>query len=339
MITISKYWFTVVVAIFILFTGCNDRSQEHKIQFAGQAQGTYYIITYFANDTLANQHEMDSLLNDFDQIASIYQNNSLISRINRNETYEVTDHYFNEIFKLARRISEETNGAFDVTVGPLVNAWGFGFKNRMEMNQQKVDSLLVFVGYQGIRLENHKIIKDHPNTQIDFNAIAKGYAIDVAGGFLESRGIRNYLVDIGGEALAKGTKPGEQKWVIGIEQPIEAPSDERSLKATIKLQNEAVATSGNYRRFYEMDGLKYAHTIDPATGFPVQHSLLSATVFADSAGKADAYATAFMVMGTEKTLEFLKKSPHIDAYLIFSDKNGETKTFATTRVKKMLNER
>ncbi len=334
-----KYWFTAVVAIFILANGCNHRSQEQKIQFTGQAQGTYYVITYFANDTLVYQHEIDSLLVNFDQIASIYQKQSLISQINRNEIDEVADHYFIEIFKLAGRISEETEGAFDITVGPLVNAWGFGFKNRMDMDQHKVDSLMEFVGYRGIRLENNKIIKDHPNTQIDFNAIAKGYAIDVVGGFLESRGIRNYLVDIGGEALAKGTKPGKQKWVIGIEQPSEEPTSERSLKATIQIENKAVATSGNYRRFYELDGVKYAHTIDPATGYPVQRSLLSATVFADSAGKADAYATAFMVMGIEKSKGFLKKTPHIDAYLIFSDENGEIKTFATGRVKKMLNER
>ncbi|MBE0638681.1 MAG: FAD:protein FMN transferase, partial [Bacteroidales bacterium] len=177
-----------------------------------------------------------------------------------------------------------------------------------------------------------------PNMQIDFNAIAKGYSIDVIGGFLESFGIRNYLVDIGGEVLARGSKPDGEKWVIGIEKPTDEATAERTLKATIKVDDIAVATSGNYRKFYVEDGIKYAHTIDPATGYPVIHSLLSATVFSDSTARADAYATAFMVMGLEKTKSFLEQNSHIDAYLIFSDETGKIQTFGTDGVKKMLNE-
>jgi FAD:protein FMN transferase len=336
---ITRYRLLILLVCSVALASCAPSTDQNRIQFSGQAQGTYYMVTFYAEDTLVSQHEIDSLLRDFDMVASIYQEQSIISRLNRNETDEVTNAYFTEIFNLARRISEETDGAFDITVGPLVNAWGFGFKNRMDMNQQKVDSLLDLVGYKNIRLVNNTIIKDHPDIQIDFNAIAKGYAIDVIGGFLESRGIQDYLVDIGGEVLAKGTKPGNEKWIIGIEQPSEETTSERVLKATIKLEDLAVATSGNYRRFYEIDGIKYAHTIDPFTGYPVQHSLLSATVFADSTGKSDAYATAFMVMGLEKAKDFLDSASHIDAFLIFSDKEGEIKTYATEGVKKLLNER
>jgi FAD:protein FMN transferase len=329
-----------LIALFccIALISCKTETAEIKVQFGGEAQGTYYVVTYFANDTVVSQQQIDSLLKAFDQVASIWQPNSLISKINRNEIGEVNDRYFLDIFKLSQRISEETGGAFDITVGPLVNAWGFGFKNKMDMTAEKVDSIMQFVGFHTIRLDNGRIIKEYPNTQIDFNAIAKGYSIDVIGGFLESFGIKNYLVDIGGEVLARGSKPGGDKWVIGIEKPADEADAERTLKATIRVDDIAVATSGNYRKFYVEDGVKYAHTIDPSTGYPVIHSLLSATVFSDSTARADAYATSFMVMGLEKTKTFLEQNKQIQAYLIFSDENGNIKTFATPGVEKMLNE-
>ncbi|MBE0639425.1 MAG: FAD:protein FMN transferase, partial [Bacteroidales bacterium] len=202
----KKYGLFVLICCMAAFS-CTTEKAEIKVQFGGEAQGTYYVVTYFADDSLVTQHQIDSLLMNFDQIASIWQPNSLISRINRNETDLVNDRYFSDIFKLSQQISEQTGGAFDVTVGPLVNAWGFGFKNKMDMTSEKVDSIMTFVGFHGIRLENNQLIKNHPNMQIDFNAIAKGYSIDVIGGFLESFGIRNYLVDIGGEVLARGSKP------------------------------------------------------------------------------------------------------------------------------------
>lgn len=323
---------------WITLISCQSEKADIKVQFGGEAQGTYYVVTYFAGDTVVKQAQVDSLLRDFDQIASVWQPNSLISKINRNETDVVNNRYFSDIFNLSQQISEQTGGAFDITVGPLVNAWGFGFKNKMDMTAEKVDSIMKFVGFHGIRLENGRIIKDHPNTQIDFNAIAQGYSVDVIGGFLEYFGVKNYLVDIGGEVLARGSKPGGEKWVIGIEKPTDEATAERTLKATIKVDNVGVATSGNYRKFYVEGGLKYAHTIDPATGYPVIHSLLSATVFSDSTARADAYATSFMVMGLEKTKSFLEKNKQIEAYLIFSDEQGNIQTFVTDGVEKMLNE-
>ncbi len=339
MASTTRYLPAFFFGLLLALSSCSIAPSEKRIHFVGQAQGTYYSIIYYAEDTIVYQHEIDSLLRAFDQVASIYQPNSIISKVNRNEISEVTDPWFTEIFNLAMRISEETGGAFDITVGPLVNAWGFGFRNKLDMDQQKVDSLLQFVGFKGIRLEENSIVKDHPNTQIDFNAIAKGYSIDVIGDFFHQRGIRNFLVDIGGEILARGAKSGNQQWVVGIEQPSDEPTSERVLKAMVNVNDIAMATSGNYRRFYEVDGVKYAHTIDPKTGYPVIHSLLSATVFADSVGKADAYATAFMVMGLEKSREFLESNDHLEGFLIYSDETGEIKTFATEGVEKMINRR
>ena len=323
---------------FIIFACRPDRSPQ-KIQFIGEAQGTYYAVTYFAADTLVSQTEIDSLLRAFDLSASVWVDQSVISRINRNEPGVVPDEHFIKIFKIAQRISEDTYGAFDITVGPLVNAWGFGFKNRQNMNQRIIDSLLPLVGYRKVTLSNGRIIKSDTAIQIDYNAIAQGYSVDLSGGFLESRGINNYLVDIGGEVLAKGTKPGDSPWVVGIEKPAEEATSERELRATIKISDRAVATSGNYRKYYEVDGIKYSHTIDPKTGYPVQHSMLSATVVSDSAAIADAYATAFMVMGLEKALEFLERHPDMEAYFIYSDAAGNYQSYVTANLKEQIKEK
>ncbi len=323
----------------LIIFSCQPAPKMKKIQFMGEAQGTYYAVTYFAPDTLVKQSQIDSLLKDFDQSASIWVNQSIISRINRNDTTVVPDQHFIDVFKLAQRISRETNGAFDITVGPLVNAWGFGFKNREKMDSAKVDSLLPLIGYRGVKLENGRIVKANPGMQIDYNAIAQGYSVDLTGGFLQSRGINNYLVDIGGEVLAHGSKPNEQLWVVGIEKPSESATSDRELRATIQVDNRAVATSGNYRKFYEVDGVKYAHTIDPKTGFPVQHSLLSATVVSDSAAVADAYATSFMVMGLEKGKQFLAAHPGIEAYFIYSDSTGNYRSWETKGIRNLITER
>ncbi|MFP4471977.1 MAG: FAD:protein FMN transferase [Bacteroidales bacterium] len=333
-----KRFFIFFIPVILLFA-CEPDQATQKIQFIGEAQGTYYAVTYFAADTLVSQSEIDSLLRAFDLSASVWVDQSVISRINRNEPGVVPDRHFIEIFKIAQRISEDTEGAFDITVGPLVNAWGFGFKNRQNMNQRIVDSLLPLVGYRKVTLSDGKISKSNTDIQIDYNAIAQGYSVDLLGGFLESRGISNYLVDIGGEVLAKGTKPGDSPWVVGIEKPAAEATSERELRATIEISNRAVATSGNYRKFYEVDGMKYSHTIDPKTGYPVQHSLLSATVVSDSATIADAYATAFMVMGLEKALEFLERHPDMEAYFIYSNSAGNYQSHVTPNLKEQITER
>ena len=335
----NKYLRLLLAAVTsVFFISCNQIKQPEKIQFFGEAQGTYYAVTYFAMDTLVTQNQIDSLLVDFDLSASTWVGGSIISRINNNDPDIKPDKYFTDIFKQAQRVSEMTNGAFDITVGPLVNAWGFGFKNRMDIDQHIIDSLLPFVNYKAVRIIEGEVIKENPNINIDYNAIAQGYSVDLLGGFLEKNGIENYLVDVGGEVLAKGVKPDDNHWVVGIERPSEEIDSERKLKATLKISNKAIATSGNYRKFYEVDGVRYSHTINPKTGYPVKHSLLSATVMADSAAIADAFATAFMVMGLQKAKLFLESHPGMEAYFIYSGANGQLETYSTGGLQSKITE-
>jgi thiamine biosynthesis lipoprotein len=308
------------------------------VKFTGFAQGTTYSISYYDTKGKDYQHDIDSILKDFDKSVSIYDSTSLISRINRSAQPVKTNIYFSEIFSKAQKISEQTNGAFDVTVGPLVNAFGFGFKNKEKITASLIDSLKKSVNYKNIKIENGYFIKKYPAMSIDFNAIAQGYSVDVISKFLEDKGIDDYLVEIGGEVYAKGEKANGENWNVGIEKPVEN-NLRQELKATLKLENKALATSGNYRKFYVENGIRYSHTIDPSTGYPVSHSLLSASVIADHCTDADAYATAFMVMGLEKSLSFLKEHKELDAYFIYSDKNGNMKTYETEGLKELLVEK
>ena len=328
----------LLVATIILFHACKKEAAQQKIQFQGEAQGTYYAITYFANDTLVSQDQVDSLLEEFDKSASLWVEGSLLSRINQNDPEVLPDKYLLDLFDQSRRISEDTDGAFDITVGPLVKVWGFWFKEPIKVNQHIVDSLLPLVDYRGIRIENGRIIKNNPDIMFDFNAIAQGYSVDLMGGFLEKNGIENYLIDIGGEVFGRGQKPDGSPWMVGIEMPSKDADSERQLNATISVSNIAVATSGNYRKFYEVDGVRYSHTIDPKTGYPVNHSLLSATVVADSAAIADGYATAFMVMGIEKSKAFIESHPKLQAYFIYSDADGSLKTWISKGLDGLVDE-
>jgi thiamine biosynthesis lipoprotein len=277
-------------------------------------------------------------LDEFDQSASLWVEGSLLSRINQNDPAVKPDKYLIDLFGQSRRISEDTDGAFDITVGPLVKVWGFWFKEPIKVNQHIVDSLLPLVDYRGIRIENGRIIKKNQDVMFDFNAIAQGYSVDLMGGFLEKNGIENYLIDIGGEVFGRGHKPDGSPWMVGIERPGKDADSERQLSATIAVSNIAVATSGNYRKFYEVDGVRYSHTIDPKTGYPVNHSLLSATVVADSAAIADGYATAFMVMGVEKAKIYIESHPKLQAYFIYSDVDGSLKTWNSKGLEELIDE-
>jgi thiamine biosynthesis lipoprotein len=236
---------------------------------------------------------------------------------------------FRVIFEKAMQVSEASNGAFDITVGPLVSAWGFGLSNRLQMNQSRVDSILPLIGYKKVKLIGNKILKTNPNISLDFNAIAQGYSVDVLGAFLLSRGITDFLVDIGGEVIARGSKPDGTPWNVAVELPSKSADDDRKIQAVLRLQNKAISTSGNYRKFYEENGIRYSHTIDPSTGYPVKHSLLSVSVLADDCITADAYATVLMVMGLEKGKLFLQSHPELEAYFIFSGSDGSMKTYYT----------
>jgi thiamine biosynthesis lipoprotein len=239
---------------------------------------------------------------------------------------------------MAQEVAKETQGDFDITVRPLVELWGFGLKHREDVSASAVDSILKFIGYQKVKLENGRVIKEDPRIMIDYNAIAQGYSVDIMSNFLKSKGIKQFLVDIGGELYAYGTKQGGAPWKVGIERPKDGEEYGESLSAILTLKNYGLATSGNYRKYYIKDGVKYAHTIDPHTGYPVQHSLLSATVIAPSAALADAYATAFMVMGVTKARLILARHHELQVYLIYSDENGNFKTFVSPGMNDILEE-
>jgi thiamine biosynthesis lipoprotein len=301
----------------------------------GEAQGTYYAITYYDSLNRDFSRQIDSVLKAFDQSCSNYQPNSVISKINRNEAVQL-DSLFIGNYLLAEKVSRETGGDFDITVRPLVELWGFGLKNRSNVTKEQVDSIMDFVGYRKVRLDSGRIIKDDPRIMLDYNAIAQGYSVDVVAAFLKKQGIKNFLVDIGGELYAYGQKADGSPWKVGVERPKDGEQYGENLSAIIALHNKGMATSGNYRKFYIKDGVKYAHTIDPHTGYPVQHSLLSATVVAPTAGLADAYATAFMVMGIDHAKAILQRHPELDVYLIYSDSTGEYRSFSTEGMSQML---
>ena len=332
-----KILFYAFVAILV-FAGCN-RSINNSIKISGAAQGTSYNITYLAGEHSNYREAFDSIFKKTDLSLSTYVPVSIISRINKNDSAVVVDDYFKEVFNKSIEVSEKTNGLFDVTVAPLINAYGFGFTKREKINKILIDSLLRYVGYKKVRLEGKKLIKEIPQVMLDFNAIAQGYTVDVLALFLESNGISNYLVEVGGELRAKGKNINDSSWTVGIEQPNEINTDGASLKALIKMKNKSLATSGNYKRYYVEDGKKYTHIINPFTGYPAKSNLLSATVIAENCMTADAYATAFMVMGLEESKQFLSKNKdlNLEVYFIY-DENGTWKTYTSNVFKENVEE-
>ena len=305
---------------------------EHYICNRGNVFGTYYSITYRSAE---DRHEaIRARLAAVDNSLSPFNKSSLISAINENRD-TTADAMFTAVFNLAQEVSEKTGGAFDITVAPLVNAWGFGFKNGMAVDSATIDSLCRYIGYKNITLDDGKITKQFPQTMLDCSAIAKGYGCDAVAELLTENGVTDFLVEIGGEVVARGNNPKGKEWRIGISKPVDDPSGKSTeLQTAINASGKGMATSGNYRNYREVDGRKIAHTIDPRTGYPVNHSLLSATVIADDCATADAYATAFMVMGVEKAMEICRNDSSIEAFLIYSDNDGTLKTAETEGMKK-----
>ncbi|WP_304197383.1 FAD:protein FMN transferase [Flavobacterium alvei] len=326
------------IIVYLLFFSDTTYSQQDPIKVFGEAQGTTYHITYFDVQNRYFQPEIVQLLKDFDLSVSTYIPNSIISRINANEKNVIVDKYFTACFKKAKEVWKNTNGAFDPTVYPLVNAYGFGPGKKQKIEKSKIDSILKFVGFQLIELKGNKIVKKDPRVALDFNAFAQGYSVDVVSDFLNSKGITAYIVEIGGEVYAKGKKPNGKNWTIGIEKPIDNKESENPFKAIVKLENLAIATSGNYRRFIIEDGVKYAHHIDPKTGYPTKNNLLSASIFAKECISSDANATGVLVLGLDKAKVFLQKHPELQAYLIYSDEKGNYQVYETSGIKAIISE-
>lgn len=275
-------------------------------------------------------------MKEVDDALSMFNEKSTISKINRNETV-VPSKMFLDVFLMAQEISQDTDGAFDITVAPLVNLWGFGFKSGEDPNPAAIDSLKRYIGYQKVSYDGQRIVKKNPQTMLDCSAIAKGYGTDAVARLLDEKGIRNYLVEIGGEIVTKGISEKRIPWKIGVTKPTEDPLQTGGeIQTILNVTDKAMATSGNYRNFYYKGGRRYAHTIDPKTGYPVQHNILSATVLTNSCARADAYATAFMVMGLERAKEILEKNPDLMAYLIYDD-HGQNKVYYSPSLEDKIN--
>ena len=315
--------FLIIGTFFIL----RNRTPEVYTTNSGYIFGTQYNIKYKSVEDL--HKEVKATLLQVDNSLSMFNKNSIISAFNNNNRDTTANEMFTEVFNLAQEISAKTGGAFDITVAPLVNAWGFGFKKGELPDSATVEELRSKVGYATVSLVDGKLAKQNPGTMLDCSAIAKGYGCDMVARLLDSRNITDYMIEIGGEVVTKGKNDRGTAWNISISKPTENTTGSHNAhQRIVAISGKAMATSGNYRNFRIENGKKYAHTIGPRTGYPVQHSLLSATVIAENCAKADAYATSFMVMGLEKAIEQCK-SDSIEAFFIYSNENGALQTYAT----------
>lgn len=311
----------VLPLLFFLMPACRDAAPAY-LQLEGQAQGTTFRIVY--RDSLERDFSkpVDSLFRLIDRSMSLWDSTSVISRMNRNDPGAVADEHFTAVFRRSREVSAATGGAFDISVGPLVRAWGFSYKKGLPPpTPAQVDSLRQFVGFEKIRLENGILIKADPRMEVDMNAIAQGYTVDLLSDFLRAQGCRDYLVELGGEVRTAGKNEQGEPWRIGIDKPIAGDTKDRPLQTIVPLSGQALATSGSYRKFVERNGKKYSHAIDPHTGYPITHQLLSMSVIAPDCATADAYATAFLVLGLEKSAE-IAQAQGLKIYGIYADANG-----------------
>lgn len=304
----------------LVFTACTG--QKQYFVESGSVFHTVYHIKYEAPELLTEK--IDAEFQKFNLSLNPFNPNSIISKVNQNEPVEADD-WFIEVFNRAKEVSDHSDGVFDITCAPLINLWGFGFSKMDSVTPQMIDSIKQFVGYQRVRLDGRKVIKDDPRILLNCSAIAKGYACDVIARLLEREGIKNYMVEIGGEVAMKGVNQNGNCWRIGINKPEDDSTGiKNDIEEVVQLcKKGGVATSGNYRNYYVKDGKKYAHTIDPRTGYPSEQSILSATIVAQDCITADAYATAFMAMGLEKARQVAENVPDIEYFVIYADENGK----------------
>ena len=329
----QRILFSLITLTSITFFSCKEKtSNVPYIKNEGLVFGTEYHITYQSSKDL--QAGITKKLQEIDNSLSTFNPHSTLSLINQNKTKKL-DAKTEQVIQQALEVSKHTNGAFDITVAPLVNAWGFGFKNNGKITKEQLDSIQQFVGYEKISIQNHCLHKKSPAIILDCSAIAKGFACDAIAQYLKKQGIQNFIIEIGGEIFAHGVNPSQQKWNIGISQPQDDSTGIHVSKtfSVIKITDMGMATSGNYRNYYYKDGHKYAHIIDPHKGYPIQHSLISATVIAPTCTEADAYATAFMVLGLEKAQKILERQKYLKAYFIYTTPDGKLSTWYTANLK------
>ena len=323
----------VLLLGFAFLASCGR--QPKKMVLQGLAQGSYYAVTYYDEQERNFQHEIDSIFHAVDMSVNLWVDSSVISKVNRNEEV-VLDDIFIDNFNIAQEVAKLSDGYFDPTISPIVAAWGFSYKHGDSITPQLIDSLKQLVDYRKVRIENGKVIKENPSIQLDFNAIAQGYTSDMIASFLESRDVKDFLVDTGGEIMARGGKPNGQPWIVGIEKPADNWDSEQVVQTRIALRDKGLVTSGSTRKYVERNGKRYSHCIDPKTGYPVEHQLLSATLLAENSVWADALASICMVMGLEKSLEIINALDGVEAYYIFANEKNELKTYATEGFKMSL---
>lgn len=318
----------LVIGTVIIVSRQRSTPYQHD---RGMVFGTVYHITYQSSKSL--QKDIEAELAKVDASLSPFNERSIITAVNQNRD-TVVNKMFTDVFTLAMKISDSTDGAFDITVAPLVNTWGFGFKGGAMPSRHQVDSLKALVGYHKVSLADGHVSKSDPRIMLDCSSIAKGYGCDVVAKFLSAKGIDNYMVEIGGEIVTRGISEKRLPWKIGVTKPTDDSLNvNQEIQTIINVTDKAMATSGNYRNFYYKNGRKYAHTIDPSTGYPVQHNILSSTVIADDCATADAYATAFMVMGLDKAKAVLSRHPELMAYFILASDDGTNKVWFSPSMK------
>ena len=331
MLSKTTYATLFLGCVMMLLGSCNKESDSSntKTTIDGLTQGTFFNIAYYGNqDNEQIKQGIDSILKAIDNCFSLWNENSTTVRINKGENV-VVDKMFREVFTQSQEISTLTEGAFDITIGELVKLHGFANKERRTLSDEEIRSLLQFVDYNKVSIDANGHLVKQSNTELDFNAIVQGYSTDVISDYLISKGINNFIVNVGGEVYAQGTKPNNQSWTVAIEEPASDSLSDVTYKYVIELKNQSVVTSGSYRKYYEKNGVKYSHIIDPRTGKPVTHTLLSVSVLANKSYMADGLATAFMVMGLDKAKAFLDKHKQYEAYFIYSDEQGKYQTYAT----------
>ncbi len=325
-----------IIALTLSLASCAPQPEYAELN--GLTQGTTYHIVVEkipGLDVMTLRQDIEILFTEIDNSLSVYNDSSVISAINANRS-DLTDTLFREVFRDAAEVSEESGGLFDITIGPLVKSWGFGPDAMKRFNPSMLDSLLALVGMDKVRLEGDRIIKADPDMFIDVNAIAQGYTVDLVADLIVSRGIKQCLAEVGGEVRTVGDKNG-MGWKVGIDTPADGNyTPGADIQARIRLDDRALATSGNYRKFFVENGVKYSHTIDPRTGYPVKHTLLSATIIAPTGAVADAWATACMVGGKDKAIAFIEKYDFLEGYLIWSDEKGMMRSWISEGVTKFI---
>lgn len=335
------YSIILLLIVFIVYLYRENQQAPHatvaqeesiKMVATGQTMGTTYRAVYLDAQQRDFKPQIDSVLFVFNQSLSTYIPDSEISRFNRKDTLQIESPFFYPVLEASQQVFEETEGAFDPTIGPLVNIWGFGPEGAQLKDSLEIKELVRLVNYNLINYDETQVVKTRSGVKLDFSAIAKGYGVDVVADYLMSQGINDMLIEIGGELVGRGVNEHGELWKVGINQPDEEGAAD-DLISIIALQNQGLATSGNYRNFYERDGVKYSHTISPRTGYPVRHGLLSATVLAENCMLADAYATAFMVMGTEDAIALQQQLGTFEIFLIFNDDEGNMETYVSDGLK------